>query len=446
MSFLDEYRRGTLFSRTTLTITLVTTAFLLFTLTILAIFVIVPTAQRSAHEMASLVLLSAEALHRVEPGKREQFKQHLYNAYELDLSTPPGELSHYQRHAPFFLLLEEAFRERIGTQVQILQTNIPGEENHYWAKLDNGGKPLFIGFEYSHKWLDPPYIVLIIVVVGLFATFVTGITLARRLTHPLKQLALTTRQLGSGENVEVLPETGPLELRELVASFNRMSQQIHDLLANRTTLLAGISHDLRTPLTRMELAIEMLQEKPDPSLLAQLHRDIGHMNRLLGQFLEVSRGLQEGSNVMVDIAQLLAEIASDYQTTDNRLSYQAHAACRKNINPLALKRIIVNLIDNALRYSGDRVELNCRDQRENDQGNAIIEVRDHGPGIPQSERKAVFRPFYRLEQSRSSATGGSGLGLSIVKQLAEANGCQVELLSREGGGTIARLILPAVEE
>jgi len=166
---------------------------------------------------------------------------------------------------------------------------------------------------------------------------------------------------------------------------------------------------------------------------------------LIGQFLEVSRGLQEGSNAMVDIASLLTEITSDYQTTDNRLTLQAHSTCKKSINPLALRRIIVNLIENAFRYSQDRVELLCRVEKENEQNNAIIEIQDRGPGIPANERSAVFRPFYRLEQSRSSATGGSGLGLSIVKQLADANGCRVELLPRDGGGTIARLTLLAVE-
>jgi len=401
--------------------------------------------ERSAHEMASLALLSAEALEGIEPEQRERFKQRLSDTYELDLSAPPSDLSPYNRHAPFFLLLKDALEQHLGHQVTILQTSTPGLENHYWVRVDSSNKPLFIGFEYSHIWLEPPYIVLLIVVVGLLATFLTGITLARRLTHPLKQLGIATRQLGSGENVEKLPETGPLELRELVASFNRMSQQIHDLLANRTTLLAGISHDLRTPLTRMELSIEMLQEKSDPVLLAQLHRDIAHMNRLICQFLEVSRGLQEGSCTMVGIAPLLADIAREYQSTDDRLIYQAGSTCKKNINPLGLKRIITNLVDNALRYSHDKVDLHCRVEREKDQSNAIIEIKDRGPGIPQSERAAVFRPFYRLEQSRSRATGGSGLGLSIVKQLAEANGYRVELLPRGGGGTIARLTLPSVE-
>jgi two-component system osmolarity sensor histidine kinase EnvZ len=440
LRIIDEFRRGTLCSRTTLTITLVSSTFLLFTLTVLAIFVVVPTAQRSAQELASLVQLSAEALHTVSPTQRQRFTQHLYEAYEIDLAPPPRDLYPRRRHPPFFLLLEQALAQKLGHEVTVLQSDTPGRENHYWVRLDDGERPLHVGFEYSHKWIDPPLIILIIIVVGLLATFVTGMTLARRLTHPLKQLAISSRQLGSGEQIDPLPETGPLELRELVASFNRMSQQIHDLLANRTTLLAGISHDLRTPLTRMELSVEMLDKEAEPSLVAQLQRDLAQMNTLIGLFLEVSRGLQEEKREQVEVAQLLAAISDEFQGSGQCIDYRPGPPGTALVHPLALKRIVTNLLENALRY-GKEVAL--RHRRDEQNGHTVIEVLDRGPGIPAGERQAVFRPFYRLEQSRSSDTGGSGLGLSIVRQLAKANGCRVELLPREGGGTVARLSLAA---
>jgi two-component system osmolarity sensor histidine kinase EnvZ len=442
LKLIEGFRRGSLCSRTTVTITLVSSVFFLFTLTVLGYFIAVPIAERSAHELASLVLLSREALHRVAPEKRERLKDHLFEQYELDLSPPPHDLQPRDRHVPFFLLLEEAFQRRLGKQVAIFQSQAQGRENNYWVKLNDhdAGKPLYVGFKYSHKWLDPPEIVLIIAVLGLIATFITGITMARRLTRPLNEIATSARRLGRGAHVEPMAETGPLEIRELVASFNRMSQQLHDLLANRTTLLAGISHDLRTPLTRMELSVEMLKSDEDPSLVSQLQRDIAHMNRLIGLFLEVSRGLQEGKCEPVDISALLDEIASDFRTTGARIAYKPGPACGKLVHPLALRRIIINLLENAIRY-GNGTEVELRYGTEPTKSGTFIEVLDRGPGIPQNELKAVFRPFYRLEQSRSSDTGGSGLGLSIVRQLAEANGCHIELLPREGGGTIARLTL-----
>lgn len=438
MKLFDEFRHNTLYARTTLTITLASAIFLLFTLTLLAIFVIIPTAERSAGEMASLVLLSAESLRTGVPERQEGYRKHVFEAYEIDLFPPPDDLYPRRRHAPFFLLLEHAFEQRLGRKVTILQTDLRGRENNYWVNLNTTDNPLYVGFEYSHKSMDPPLIIIIIIVVGLLATFITGITLAQRLTQPLKQLAISSRQLGSGENIQPLTETGPLELRELVSSFNRMSQKIQDLLANRTTLLAGISHDLRTPLTRMELSIEMLENGADPALFDQLRRDIGQMNKLIGLFLEVSRGLQQRTREKVDIAGILCEVVNDFQSTGANLTYRPGRTYTAMLHPLALKRIVINLMENAIRYS-NAAEVILRYRVLKDR--AIIEVLDRGPGIPESERKAVFRPFYRLEHSRNSDTGGSGLGLSIVKQLAEANGCRVELLPRTGGGTKARITI-----
>lgn len=440
MKIIDEFRRGTLCSRTTLTITLVSTTFLIFTLSLIAFFVVIPTAQRSASELASLVLLSTEALQTVEKENREAFKQHLFDQFELDLSAPPDDLYPRQRHAPFFLILEQALKERVGKELKVLQSDKAGRQNHYWVKLKSEGKNIYVGFEYSHKWFDPPAIILFIVVIGFVATFLTGMTLARHLTQPLKQLAASTQQLGSGENIPPLPERGPLELKELVASFNRMSKQIHDLLSNRTTLLAGISHDLRTPLTRMELSLEMMEGNADQTLVSQLRRDISQMNRLIGLFLEISHGLEEGKREKLDVTSLLNEIADEFISSGVNLTWHPGEKSECLIHHLALRRIVVNLIENAVRYSeGKEVTLKAYINKDRDE--TVIEILDRGPGIPEEELDTVFRPFYRLEQSRSSATGGSGLGLSIVRQLANANGCKVELLAREGNGTIARVTI-----
>ena len=132
-------------------------------------------------------------------------------------------------------------------------------------------------------------------------TLVTALILARRLTRPLAQLAHAATQVGQGETPEPLPEQGPVELAQLARRFNRMAQDVRELLANRTTLLAGISHDLRTPLARMQLALEMLPRTADPKLVDGLRRDIEEMDRLIGQFLEIGHGLQQGPQVDTDL-------------------------------------------------------------------------------------------------------------------------------------------------
>jgi len=443
VKIFDEFRRGTLFAKTALTTTLVSSLFLIFTLSLLAIFIIVPTSQRSAGNLASLITLSANVWQHLPAQQRPGFSAELTQRYQLDVAAMRPDLVSRTRHPPFFIMLEEELEKQMGEKITVLQSNKADEQHHYWVPIASPtDQKILVGFEYSHKGLDPPVAILILIVVGVIASFIAAVILAHRLTKPLASLARATQQLGSGEQIKPLPERGPLELVELVHSFNIMAFQIQDLLANRTTLLAGISHDLRTPLTRMELTLSMLENDASPELIKQAQKDIGQMNRLIGLFLEVSRGLQEEKRQHINIKPLLDEVVKDFKQGGADIIWQQGPDCYKLIHPLALRRIVGNLLENAVRYSeGKAVNLIYRVEGSRDSETVIIEVLDQGPGIPSEELDAVFRPFHRLEQSRSAHTGGSGLGLSIAKQLAMANGCKVELIPREGGGTCARITI-----
>ena len=239
-----------------------------------------------------------------------------------------------------------------------------------------------------------------------------------------------------------MPETGPAELATLAREFNRMGEQVEELLANRTTLLAGISHDLRTPLSRIQLALGMLSEKPDKGLLERVLRDVEGMNDLIGRCLEVSRDFAEKESVELDLCDLLAGVAMEFAHTGAEIRGHKGPDCRLRVRPLALKRILSNLVDNAQRYgAGQAIDIEYRIAEHQ----VEICVLDRGPGIAEDEREKVFQPFYRLEPSRSSRTGGSGLGLAIVRQLATANGWTVELAARPGGGTVACVRVPLEE-
>ncbi|MCW8923906.1 MAG: ATP-binding protein [Gammaproteobacteria bacterium] len=442
MKIIEEFRRGTLFAKTALTTTLVSSLFLIFTLALLAIFIIVPTSQRSADNLASLITLSANVWQHLPQQQRPGFTAELNQRYRLDISPMRPDLVSRTRHPPFFIMLEEKLKKQLGTDVTVLQSNQPDERHRYWAPITRADQKILVGFEYSHMGLDPPVTILILIVVGVIASFIAAVILAHRLTKPLAGLARATQRLGSGEQIEPLPERGPLELVELVHSFNVMALQIRDLLANRTTLLAGISHDLRTPLTRMELTLEMLENNPSPRLIKQAQKDIAQMNRLIGLFLEISRGLQEEKRQLINIKPLLDEVVEDYKQGGTDIVWHQGPDCYKLIHPLALRRIVGNLLENAVRYGGGKaVDLNYHVESKDDSETVIIEVLDQGPGIPDAQLDAVFQPLHRLEQSRSTHTGGSGLGLSIARQLAMANGCKVELIPREGGGTCARITI-----
>jgi two-component system osmolarity sensor histidine kinase EnvZ len=287
--------------------------------------------------------------------------------------------------------------------------------------------------------MQSPLALLMILAATLVLTFVSSIVLARRIARPLQDLAEAARNVGMGNTPASLAEDGVEELAELAHTFNNMAQQVQLLLANRTTLLAGISHDLRTPLARMRLAVEMLPENADPKIISRLKNDVDEMNRLIGEFLNFSRGLEKEEPQQTDMNELLQELADNVSAEGAIMKWEPVRLCVQKVSQTALRRILSNLLSNAARYgAGKEIELLC----ECGEVVCVIRVLDRGPGIPEAELENVFRPFYRLESSRSSATGGSGLGLAIARQLAQANGWKLALLSRSGGGTEARLTIP----
>ncbi|MCW8888269.1 MAG: ATP-binding protein [Gammaproteobacteria bacterium] len=448
MKLLDEFRQGTLFAKTTITITVTSFLFIAFTLSLLAFFIVIPTAERSAKELTTNLFLAADMWHQSADEDRHVVLQFLKNKYEVGISQNKQNLVLPASHSPFFYLVKKEIERRTGKVVPIYETfhseeggSLWAEGVHtYWIPLTLDNEEFMVSFRYGHANIDPPFTILIIMLVGLLATLFTSLILARRLTKPLEQLSSAAKQLGKGGEINQLPVHGPNELVELVQSFNTMSHEIQDLLANRTTLLTGISHDLRTPLTRMELALEMLSDSADPTLLKPLHRDIEQMNRLIGLFLEISQEMHEEKRQMINIVPLLTAVVEDHRRSGAEIDLDTGYIPLLMIHPLALQRIVNNLLENAIRYgAGNPIKVVCKSQVIDSSNVITIDVMDRGQGIPESELEAVFRPFHRLDKSRNSHTEGSGLGLSITRQLAQANGCRVELLPRDGGGTIARI-------
>jgi two-component system osmolarity sensor histidine kinase EnvZ len=205
-------------------------------------------------------------------------------------------------------------------------------------------------------------------------------------------------------------------------------------------MISGISHDLRTPLTRLAIAVEMLDESSRPDIVAGIRRDLDAMNALISQFLQFSRGIEDQCPVQVDLRQIVASLVDDLERQGAQLRLRRKdPPCVFFADPLALERVIANLLKNAVQYGEGKpveVELHCSDR------DVSIEIRDRGPGIPPEQVGAVFRPFQRLQPARETTTGGSGLGLAIVHELATKHGWKIELLPRDGGGTVARLVLP----
>lgn len=430
----------TLFCRTTLVIASVSVVFQVFAIGAIAYFALVPLGQRAADDLAARLLDVAEGWAQIPAPARQDYLTHALRTYEVRVGATDTPLADFSKRLPYYYFVEDALRRRTGHDLE-LRVNPDSAENQWlWADIPTAKGVVRVGFSSERSGVLPSSALALILIVGAAATLVTSAYLARRLTEPLRRLSTAARRMGTGDCPEPLPGGGPEEFDTCVNSFNRMVTQVQELLASRTTLLAGISHDLRTPLARMRLALGMLSEDHDPELAHQLMRDVDAMNDLIGRCLELGQGFEEPAQA-IDPGALLGEIVAAARRAGNAVEYVAPAPATLRLRPLAFRRVIGNLLDNALRYGGPDmpgIEFDV-EKRE-------IRVIDRGMGIPEAEREKVFRPFYRLEPSRSCATGGSGLGLAIVHQLAKANGWQVDLAARTGGGTIARVRLYADDE
>ncbi len=267
---------------------------------------------------------------------------------------------------------------------------------------------------------------------ALLALALLGASLiAATLSRSLRALAGAARRVGHGETPAPLAESGPRELATVSAAFNRMARDLEALERERAMVLAGISHDVRTPLSRLRLALEM--SGADAAAAQGMSADIDEMDQVIGQFLEFARGENEAKTVD-DLTALLAEVGEHYAKLGKAVKVNAAQLAPFAFARMALRRAVGNLVDNALRYAGEPVEVAARSEG----ANVIIEVLDRGPGIPAGEAERLKQPFTRLDPARSGR-GGAGLGLAIVERVARAHGGRLELVPRPGGGLAARL-------
>lgn len=430
-------KRSTLFRSTALT---VASALLILQLVIFsatAYYIMLPMAKRSTDDLAALMVLSAQTWLELPPQTRPDFELELARQHNLWLINSTTTLPDHKHHSPYLMLLEQALEARTGVMTRTKTSELG--KTWFWIEFNSGENKISIAFPQDRLGMQSPLALLLIMAATIVLALITAIILARRITRPLHNLALAAKHIGRGNTPEKLAEDGVEELAVLAHTFNNMAQQVQALLANRTTLLAGISHDLRTPLARMRLAVEMLPQDTAPKTITRLTNDIEEMNRLIGEVLAFSRGLEKEAVQQTDLNALLQELVDNVAAEGTLLRWQQTQPCIRPLGKMALRRIIMNLLSNAVRYGeGKEVELTCICAKDE----CVISVLDRGPGIPEAEIDNVFRPFYRLESSRSVVTGGSGLGLAIARQLATVNGWSVTLLPRAGGGTEARLIVP----
>ena len=270
-----------------------------------------------------------------------------------------------------------------------------------------------------------------------FGVVLLSLLVARWLTRPLQTVVEAVGQLTPGRTTPPVPEVGPREVRDLASAFNAMQRRINDLVDTRTLALAAVSHDLRTPLTRVKLRAEDI---PDEALRSAVVRDIGEMEQMIEATLSYLRGEASAEPQRgLDLVAVLRTIVEDARETGQSIELEASAKLIAHGRLIGLKRAFGNLIGNATRYGQHvRVTAQARDRV------IIVSIDDDGPGIPDDQLKLVLEPFVRLEASRNRDTGGVGLGLSIAKANIEADGGTLTLSNRAEGGLRATISLPTI--
>jgi len=258
----------------------------------------------------------------------------------------------------------------------------------------------------------------------------------RRLTRPLAALADAASRLPQHLDQPSVPETGPREVARAAQAFNVMQRDLRNVLATRSQALAGVSHDLRLPLTRVRLRLEGIA---DPALRQAIERDLGEMDAMIGSTLDFLRaGAGTEKPIRLHLDALVEGVADDAEALGARVRVHGSVATPIEGRPNDLRRCLANLVDNARVHGGGEIDLTVRDA-----GNTVeIRVEDRGPGIPANERERVFEPYFRLDPSRAKHSGGTGLGLAIARAVARAHGGSIGLEDRTGGGTAVVLVLP----
>ena len=280
-----------------------------------------------------------------------------------------------------------------------------------------------------------PLRLLLSLVVLLAAVFAVTLFAVRWVTRPLQTLAEAAQGLGEDINRPPLDENGPLEVSRAARAFNTMQRKLAKFISERTRIFAAMSHDLKTPITRLRLRAELLD---DPALREKFEKDLQEMEAMVGAALDFMRGLDHREPAQpIDVMALLESLQADAREIGGDVRIEGAARAPYRGHAQSLKRCLSNLIDNAVKY-GKSATIVVEDEA----GRLRICVRDEGPGITETELERVFEPFHRLEPSRNRATGGTGLGLAIARNIAQAHGGEIVLKNRPAGGLEAVLTLP----
>ena len=332
--------------------------------------------------------------------------------------------------------LETRLREQMGEGTEL---RVAPNRGLLFVRVVAGGTGYWIGFPMPrHPSEDEPIHAIVWSLALAAVLLACAFLFARYIARPLRDLNTAVERVGRGEMPPPLPESGPSEIATLNRGFNVMTQNLRQLEQDRALLLAGVSHDLRTPLARLRLGIEIYG--PDAGAREGMVDDIEEMDRIIGQFLDFARGDHETAAEFVDPNAIVQACIERYHRSGDELRFLPGSVPPVRLRRTAFSRLVANLVDNAISYGAPPVEVSTAQSG----GEFVLEVADRGPGINPADVERVKQPFSRGSAARSNASGaaGAGLGLAIVERIARMHGGRLELKPREGGGNVARVAIP----
>ena len=308
-----------------------------------------------------------------------------------------------------------------------------------WVKLPAREREFWVAIPRTRIERDTTTAFIAWGVAGLGIAILATLLLMWRLNRPLSELARAASALGRGRSPAPVSETGPSEIREVARAFNQMTEDLQKNERERATFLAGISHDLRTPLTRLRLDVEMLEDKVDGAVQRGMVSDLNDMNAIIDQFLDFTRTEAAEPISGVNLAEMARSSAERAARSGAQVRCELDEVPVLAMRPLAMQRLIDNLLGNGAKHAGGEILL--RTATEGDR--VVLAVLDRGPGIAPGMVERLKQPFTRLDESRSGSSG-AGLGLAIASRIATLHGGRLELLPRKDGGLEARVSFPTV--
>jgi two-component system osmolarity sensor histidine kinase EnvZ len=388
-------------------------------------------ANSVAGEIAAVIALRE----RLGPGLDPELFASISDAMDLQLTIQPGQrLAAAPPPASDRLIdrmLARALEAKVGRPYLMDTVTFP-RQVEVKIQLEDG--VLHAVVPLNRLFSSSSYIFILYMVGTSLVLFAVATVFMRNQVRPLGRLASAADLFGKGQDVSDFKLQGASEVRQAAVAFNRMRARIQRQMTQRTEMLAGVSHDLRTPLTRMKLQLAMLG---DGAEVEELRGDVAEMERMVEGYLAFARGEGTEKPAETDLGSLLRDVVGDARRAGTAVDLHVEDRLVALVRPNALRRCLANLISNAARFAS-QVWI-----RAGQVGDMIeITVDDDGPGIPEARREEVFRPFFRLEGSRNPLTGGIGLGLTIARDVVRSHGGELVLLDAPTGGLRARLSLP----